>query len=680
MKKIVTFLSISFLAAEVLSQVPDSLSGNVFMMDLEELMNIKVSIATKSEVAMNESPSTVTVITSEEIKNMGFRQLEDILQIIPGYDLSMTYNSYYTVGIRGVRDSRNTSKLLVMVDGNPINQIFHGCAVMYGFDINIDNIERIEVIRGPGSALYGRNALSGVINIVTKSAASGEKVMVKGNLGTFNTRVFSGFIGYEKNDFNASISLRKIYTNYSDELYMGEVYDISRDNMAVNTTIEYGNLQFSGLFHNIRGDVYSTFVVRKPFYYSLSYTDEINPKISTCIKLRGHNEYYYEDIELAAPDTASYFPLGLYVKPGFKEYGYGIENEFRFRVTPRNNMLAGIQADLYGVYQAIITSNADSLANPLPYPLPGLGRNNQQVYEPGWVKNNGHKYNNMALLVQDIWHPVKSLSLTLGARLDYDSQIGAQFNPRVGFVFQPVKNGTVKVLYGRAYRAPGAGEQYTTLGFAFGNEELKPEIINTFEFSVQYRIKGSTSFISFYRNLMTDMIYAPLGTEINPDFKYHNIGKNTSTGIEFENKTMLGEHFFSFVNASYCISENTINLNDKDSVYNHPDIAPFKLNAGINYQFLKYFNANLYMFYRSTMKKFLAPDPVTGSFVEVKDPIGNYAIFNGTLRIKDLIRHFEFSGSIYNIFDTKYYGQDNERLNQPSQPGRQLLFGLSYTF
>jgi outer membrane receptor for ferrienterochelin and colicin len=177
------------------------------MMDLEELMNNKVSIEPKSEVAMNETHH-VTVITTEEIKNMGFRQLEDILQIIPGYDLSMTYNSYYTVGIRGVRDSRNTSKLLVMVDGNPINQIFHGCAVMYGFDINIDNIERIEVIRGPGSALYGRNALSGVINIVTKvMMGKGE-----GNLGTFLIHWFSLFYWVCNDKISiASISLLRLY-------------------------------------------------------------------------------------------------------------------------------------------------------------------------------------------------------------------------------------------------------------------------------------------------------------------------------------------------------------------------------------------------------------------------------------------------------------------------------------
>ncbi len=680
MKKILILLSVCSFCISGFSQIADTLSGDVFAMNLEELMNTKVTIATKSEQPMNESPSTISVITSEDIKNMGFDHLEDILQIIPGFETIMTFNTYYTVGIRGVRDSRNASKILVMMDGNPLNQIFHGCAIMYGYDVNIDDIERIEFIRGPGSALYGRNAFSAVINIITKKPKPGNNLMVKGSMGTFNTKIISGYYGYKNKKFDVSVAARRLYTDYSNEEYNGQKYDISRNNLALNTRINIGKFTLSGILFDLRYGVLNSYVFYKPVFYSLSYANEINPKISVFTKIYGHNSSYIEDIEMIAPDVMPYYPLGLYVKPIVKEYQYGFETDWRFAIAPNNNLLAGIQADLHGVHDVVLKSNADSLTNALPYPLPGLGRDNQVLYEPGWFENNGHSYQNFAFLLQDVWKPLKTLSVTIGTRYDFDSQIGSQLNPRLGIVYEPTPNSNIKLLYGRAYRAPGPGEQYAIFGFAYGNAHLKPEVINTFEMAALYRFRTMTNSLSFYWNNLTNLIYAPVGMEINPDFKYHNIGKNTSTGVEYENKLLLGRNFYSFLNASYTLSENTVTINDKDSVYNHPDMAPFKLNFGINYRFYNYFNCNLNMFYRSKMEKLYAPDPATGNNIEVQDPIGNYAIFNFTLRIKGLIKNVDISASLYNILDTKYYSQDNQHLHQPSQPGRQILFNLGYAF
>jgi outer membrane receptor protein involved in Fe transport len=195
-----------------------------------------------------------------------------------------------------------------------------------------------------------------------------------------------------------------------------------------------------------------------------------------------------------------------------------------------------------------------------------------------------------------------------------------------------------------------------------------------------YRTTNTTNSVSLYWNNMSNMIYAPLGIEINPDFMYHNIGKNISKGIEFENKSVLSKHLYLFMNASYTVSKNMVAINDNDSIYNYRDVAPFKFNFGVNFWFLKHFNCNLISYYRSKMEKFLVFDQATGTNVEVQDPIGNYAIFNFTVRAKELIKNIEFSLSVYNFLNTKYYSQDNEHLHQPPQQGRQLIFNLSYAF
>ena len=174
-------------------QESDTAMARIYSMSLDELMNAKVAIATKTNQPISESPSSVSVITSDDIKNLGARELVDVLQTIPGFELLKKFDGEYGAGVRGVKDPRSTSKLLIMIDGIPYNQILYGYSIYFGYDINLDVIERIEIIRGPGSALYGRNAFSGVINIITKTARANEKLSIKGILGTFNTKSLSGF-------------------------------------------------------------------------------------------------------------------------------------------------------------------------------------------------------------------------------------------------------------------------------------------------------------------------------------------------------------------------------------------------------------------------------------------------------------------------------------------------------
>jgi iron complex outermembrane receptor protein len=685
---LLTALLLFVVCLDIFPQIADSSIFAIYSMDLEELMNTKVTIATKSVKPVSETPSVVSVITSGDIEKMGARQLEDILQTIPGFEMNMTFNSYYTVGIRGVKDSRTTSKLLVMIDGNAFNQLFHGGSIQFGYDINVDAIERIEIIRGPGSALYGRNAFSGVINIITKAVKPENNFIIKGTLGAYNTKMISGAFGYKTDKLNISVFARRLYTDYSNEMYNSKIYDITRNNFALNTTVSYKNLSFSGMFLNLKDGIFESNIYHKPFFYSFTYTKEINPKVSFDAKIYAHHASYNEDVELAPPDSV-YFLKGYYVTPKTKEYLFGFETDWKFKLHRNNELLLGLQADMHGVYDVIITSNADSIANPLPIPIPNAGRENQVKYLPGWFDNEGHKYQNIAFLFQDMWNPFRTLSITVGARYDFDSQAGSQFNPRIGVVYQPYERVNIKFLYGRAYRTPSPAEQYTTLGFAFGNENLKPEVIKTYELAASYRFNTITNSISAYWNNLTDVIYSPSGTEINPDFRYHNIGKNTSTGIEYENKILMGRNIYTYLNFSYTFSQNTVmveesdafgNIFISDSVYNHPDIAPYKLNLGANYRFLKYFNCNLNMFYRSKMDKFRVYNRNTGIYEEVQDEIGNYAIFNFTFRIEDIVNRFDLSASVYNIFDTQYYSQDNQHLHQPSQPGRQMLISLSFAF
>jgi outer membrane receptor protein involved in Fe transport len=672
-----------FIVLNLNAQITDTTMARIYSMSLEELMNTKVAIATKTDQRLSETPSIVSVITTEDIKNMGARELTDVLQTIPGFELLKKFDGEYGIGIRGVKDPRCTSKLLIMIDGIPYNQVLYGYSIYYGYEINMDAIERIEIIRGPGSALYGRNAFSGVINIITKTAKTGEKIMIKGSIGSYNTKSVSGYYGFNNNKINASISVSRIYTDgtnvkYDDGFGGKSLWSINHDNSSIITNIGIGKLNFSGSFYSLNdGGFVDVFLMNeKRGYYSLSYENQISPRISYTTRIYGHYLNHVEHYQQLKPGIASEYPLGIYYQPQGKEYSYCLEADLKIKLFSNNDLLVGIQPEFYGVNDVIIYTNYNF---PDGTAIPGIGKDNLVLYKPGWVSNDGHDYNNTAILFQDIWYPFKNLSLTLGGRFDFDSEIGGVFNPRAGLYWAPFKKISFKLLYGQAYRAPSPTEQYGTLGFAIGNETLKPERIKTIEFAFTYRLEKMTNSVSIFRNQLTNMIYAASKTALDPTNIYKNIGKNASTGIEYETKLILVKGLSSYLNYSYTFSENTDNIDGQDTVYNETDVAPHKLNFGVNYSFLKHFNLNMNLFYRSKMGKLLAPDS-SGTLVEVQDPIGNFAILNSTFQVNNIFKNLNLSFSVHNLLNTKYYSQENQYLHEPPQPGRQLIFSAIYKF
>jgi iron complex outermembrane receptor protein len=153
-------------ATTAAAEVDPNAGAALFDMSLEELMDVEIYSASKYSQKASEAPSSVTVITAEEIKLYGFRNITDILKMVPGfYD---TYDRNYSyLGVRGFgRPGDYNSRILVLIDGHRLNDNI-GDTVLAGneFPLDIDLIDRVEVVRGPGSALYGSNALFAVVSV-----------------------------------------------------------------------------------------------------------------------------------------------------------------------------------------------------------------------------------------------------------------------------------------------------------------------------------------------------------------------------------------------------------------------------------------------------------------------------------------------------------------------------------
>lgn len=688
----------------------DSTLTNLFEMPIEELIEQEVTIATKSSQKVTQSPSVTSVITSEEIKALGFRELEEVLKNLPGFGFTQTRIGTKPFEIRGVSDIRQGGRLLIMVDGIPYNEAMHGSAVYYGATYNLDQIDRIEVIRGPGSALYGRNAFSGVVNIITKKATANNQYEIGASYGSFNTADIHAQYGIKNKHLDAFVALKYYTTDGTDSEFangMGglSTYNMTHDNFYLNGNAKYGDFQlYTSYSHFMDGtspglpvliddDTVSIMTDGNTIVnlsaYSLNYYKSITSKIKIGIKLYGRNENRIQNVERYKPNTTALnikykvptmllAPEGIYAKPVYDDYTYGGELELNAKLVKNNDLLIGVQGDFHGVKNATVRSNYD-LTTSVPI-KDSLGiyysKDNMPEYEPGWIKNNGHNYRNAAIYIQDVHFLLPNLSFTIGGRLDYDSEVGVIFNPRLGMVWEPNKYLWLKLLYGQAYRAPTTNEQYKIMGLDKGNENLKYEKIKTSEMSFGTKTDRLYTQLSFYFNQLNNLILQQNVDTVSDIKSYFNSGNNISYGLEFESKLFLSKSIYSFFNYSYCHSEDSWELYGIKKESDHPNVAYHKLNSGINIQFIKYFNLGLFCNYTGPISKFKNLD---GNYIS-RDKVGDVILVNSSFRLTNLIKGLDLALYGYNLLDKTYYFQDDQNRHQPSQPKIHFLFKATYSF
>ena len=225
----------------------DRKDADLFEMSIEELMDVRIDTvygASKHAESLAEAPASVTIITAEEIRRYGYRTLAEALQSAPGFYINYDRNYHY-VGTRGFRRPGDyDTRILLLIDGHRVNESV-GDAPPFGtqFPLDLDLIERIEIIRGPGSSLYGSNALLGVVNVITRRGESVKGLEVSGQTGSFDThkgRITYG--GLLQNNLDLLLSA-SVYDSGGPELYYRE-YDTPETN---NGLVDNDDDQFDNL-------------------------------------------------------------------------------------------------------------------------------------------------------------------------------------------------------------------------------------------------------------------------------------------------------------------------------------------------------------------------------------------------------------------------------------------------
>ena len=165
-------------------EIPEDLTE----VSLEDLMNVTIETVSKFEQRVIESPAFVTIITSDDIKKYGYRNFTDILRSVPGLFVNYDRNYHY-VGLRGFsRPGDYNTRFLLLVDGHRVNDnVYDTAPIGTDFLVDIDLIDRVEVIQGPSSSLYGTNAFFGIISVKTKSGKDYKALEISGEGGSFTT-------------------------------------------------------------------------------------------------------------------------------------------------------------------------------------------------------------------------------------------------------------------------------------------------------------------------------------------------------------------------------------------------------------------------------------------------------------------------------------------------------------
>ncbi|UCH96246.1 MAG: TonB-dependent receptor [Candidatus Aminicenantes bacterium] len=622
---------------------------------LEELLEVKISTAAKYDQTMSEAPASVTIITREEIERYGYRTLDEILMRVRGFYLSNDRNYNY-LGVRGFsRPSDYSNRVLLLLNGaTTTDNIWGSSTIGSELGLDIDAIERIEIVRGPGSALYGTNAMLAVINIITKTGKTVDGLKLTLQPGSFG-KVQGGMrLGKElKNglDFFVSAHIGDIK---GQDLYFEEFDEPQTNNgiaqgldwdkyHGIFASLKYKNFSLQGLISSrekgvptasydtaFNDDRFKTLDSRD--FFEIKYNGNIS--YNTKMMLRGYYHYirYYGAYPYDDPEYTSLW------EEESKEMWLGFETQLSWDIRPDNRLIIGAEY-----------------------------RNHYRVSYLSWDEfqtefEDDFPFHDYALYIQDEYQVLKNLSLMLGLRYDKYSDRGkASLTPRAALIYNPFTATTLKFLYGNAYRVPNIYETYYEAeDEAKANPLIKREKINTLELVVEQRLSkqvfGILSLYNFEMRGLIEQVIDP-ADEL---WQFQNLEKVKGIGVEAELNVKLKNGLMGYLNYNLQHTRNVI-LDAK--ITNSPSHI---IKLGLSVPVLKHFFTSIETFYES------------GRITLSGNRTKSFLLTNFHLSSGKLFNLLGFSFQTRNLFDVEYHIPAGYEHTQDTilQNGRSFTFKI----
>lgn len=500
--------------------------------DLQNILDEATYIATKTKLNADYVPGTVNVISGEKLKSLGINNLaeQNAFDMIVGFDSS-------TLSLRGAGSIYGSqgNKIKWMINDKPISSEIWGMPKngvgQIVFPIPTDAIDRIEVIRGPGSSIYGGNAIYGVVNIITKKESNALFTTFSHTEGSKFGRAVGAFGTFEKNDLKVStiVSTEKhdgwdLSVESKVRSESGNLPNANANNLFM-TDLSYKNFDFwayrleaKNNYSRLQWDISNNIPpdnndpVQSNVYTMLGVQGTFNPLSNVLVTAKTGINQYTNDASI------------LFNTLGTRTIDY-VENTKYVEGTIETSI--GSHRLLGGVYIGFLSVDRDHLDeawNTKPSLL--LTNANNQIV------NNPKRINRALYLQDEIQFNEKSTAI-IGARYDSYSDGREALSPRVGYVYEYDDSNILKAQYSRAFRPPSFSEQYSPNNVPFTNKTFDSEIADTIELSYIFKTKDTSIKTTVVNSKTSDMITFH-------DFTYETINLATPTtinGLEIELKT-----------------------------------------------------------------------------------------------------------------------------------------------
>jgi outer membrane receptor for ferrienterochelin and colicin len=469
------------------------------LMSMEDLLKQVTEVSSLKPLTTRESPNVMTLITADEIANSGARDLMDVLRLVPAFEFGVDVSGVVDTSTRGIWS--HEGKLLFLLDGQPINEIAYGTMAL-GNHFPVEQIKQIEIIRGPGSAIYGGYAELGVINVITKNGKDLNGASMTGVYSemsrTYSHRNLELSAGKQIEDLDVAAHVFWGQGNRSEgtfkSFYTAETYDMATsaqlNPFLVNLGLKYKGLSVRSIldeYHTTERDWWGADLpeaVRADFntrILDVQYDWKIaDLTVTPRINFKEQEPYQRNGVgtKEVTPET--------YTDPGDHQFELWLRRQTEsltasYDFSAKDNLLGGIEC-----YQEQMETIQDSY-----YPQPTV-----------------FKYYNVAAFAQGLVD-LSVVNLTAGARFERHNRYGNSFVPRLGVtkVFDPFH---VKLLFSKAFRVPQAETIELSDVAKLANpssSDIRPETSRTVEFETGYKLNDKMFLtLNVFDTYINDMI------------------------------------------------------------------------------------------------------------------------------------------------------------------------------
>ncbi|MCO7224760.1 TonB-dependent siderophore receptor [Pleionea sp. CnH1-48] len=680
---------------------------DIYSMTMEELLGVKVSTATKNEQSIAEAPSIISVLSAQEIKEAGITTLFDALRLIPGFSPLNQLKGDQLMVVRGIglRDG-----VLVLIDGVPVNDALEGRFDFYSR--TLDDIERIEVIRGPGSALYGSYAVSSVIQLFTKKPGSQkERIELKVGAGSFDEKQFKVSFNDEVTSLSPDLKVSVSFSYFDNK---GDELPIVQDaiftpvpgrflppllNPTLTPTIRQAETEKYNGHVNLSykdfslGFVHSQ-IISNPILSHLGIVTEPGKTIRESTQDVFSLTHHWRDLASWEVTSKFYavlnesklfgqsqppqirgdedqdglnenFPSGIIENFQHKTQSLGIDIAATYEFSESHQWLIGATFDSTELKEVHKTANV-SLAGRGPIEI-FPARDMTSEFMPQDIKRDFN-----ALYLQDSWQVNNKVQVTTGIRFGDYSDFGSTLNPRLGIVYRVTDAVYSKLLYGQAFKPPAFSQLFDatptlSANRRRGNANLQPTEINSIEWQVGYEFSSTmVSSLTFFNNETSNEIFFNATSGIE---QWQNAGERRSRGAEVEFRGQFAG--LDYVNFNYSYQKTTgVDTGAGANIH-----SPHRFNAYGAYEFNDWQQLGFgFSFYSS-------PEREEG---DDRAKVGSKRLVYLNLQSKNVFTHgLDFTLTVSNLLDDD--GRDEIEasiglLDDIPIEGRKIQAFLSYTF